>query len=129
MSELRNPLKRARGLGAAKSGVHHWWMQRVTAVALAPLSICFVWHAITLVTADYGQARAFVFETRNAVLLALFSTTMLYHSYLGLQVIVEDYVTHEFKKLATLMLLQFAHVALAVAALFAILKVAIGGTL
>jgi succinate dehydrogenase / fumarate reductase membrane anchor subunit len=124
-SQLRNPMKTARGLGSAKSGLHHWLAQRVSAVALAPLSVWFVWNATWLFGVDHGPARAFLAVPINAILMALFAVTLLYHSYLGLQVVVEDYVASEFKKLATLVLLQFAHVLLAVTAVFAILKVAL----
>lgn len=126
---FRHPIKIARGLGAAKSGLHHWWIQRVTAVALAPLSIWFVWHATTLFSADHATVHAFLADLWNAVLMTTFTVTLLYHSYLGLQVVVEDYVGDEFKKLATLVTLQFIHWLLAVTAVFAVLKIALGGTL
>jgi succinate dehydrogenase / fumarate reductase membrane anchor subunit len=120
---LRHPMKTARGLGSAKSGVHHWLAQRVSAVALAPLSVWFVWHATWLFSADSTMVIAFVAEPLNAMLMAVFAVTLLYHSYLGLQVIVEDYVHAEFTKLATLIVFQFIHVLLAVAAVYAVLKV------
>ena len=123
--KLRNPMKTARGLGSAKSGLHHWLAQRVSAVALAPLSVWFVWQATWLFSADYMSAQAFLARPLNAVLMTVFAVTLLYHSYLGLQVIVEDYVADEFKKLATLVVFQFIHVLLAVAAVFAVLKVAL----
>jgi succinate dehydrogenase / fumarate reductase membrane anchor subunit len=126
-SQLRHPMKTARGLGAAKSGLHHWWMQRVTAVALVPLSVWFVWNATWLFSADYDAARAFLAQLWNAVLMIAFVVALLYHSYLGLQIVVEDYVADEFKKLATLVVLQFAHLLLAAAAVLAVLKVAVGG--
>lgn len=122
---LRHPMKTARGLGSAKSGVHHWLAQRVSAVALAPLSVWFVWQATWLFSADFDAAQAFLAAPLNAMLMAVFAVTLLYHSYLGLQVIVEDYVAHEFKKLATLVVFQFIHVLLAVAAVSAVLKVAL----
>jgi len=126
-ARLRHPMKTARGLGAAKSGLHHWWMQRVTAVALAPLSVWFVWNATWLFSADYAAAHGFLSQLWNAVFMTAFVVALLYHSYLGLQVVVEDYVTHELKKLTTLVVLQFAHLLLALAALFAVLKVALSG--
>jgi succinate dehydrogenase membrane anchor subunit len=124
---FRHPLKTAKGLGAAKSGLHHWWIQRVTAVALLPLSIWFVWHATWLFSADYELARLFMANLWNAVFMAVFAVALFYHSYLGLQVVVEDYVNDEFKKLATLVTLQFIHVLLTVAAVIAVLKIAVGG--
>ena len=125
--QLRHPMKTARGLGAAKSGLHHWWMQRVTAVALVPLSLWFVWNATWLFSADYAAAYGFLAQLPNAVFMTAFVVALLYHSYLGLQIVVEDYVADEFKKLATLVALQFVHLLLAVAAVFAVLKVALGG--
>jgi succinate dehydrogenase / fumarate reductase membrane anchor subunit len=122
-SNLRHPMKTARGLGSAKSGLHHWLAQRISAIALAPLSVWFVWHATWLFSADYMSAMVFLTQPLNAMLMAVFAVTLLYHSYLGLQVVVEDYVANEFKKLATLVVLQFIHVLLAVAAVFAVLKV------
>jgi succinate dehydrogenase / fumarate reductase membrane anchor subunit len=126
-AHLRHPMKTARGLGAAKSGLHHWWMQRVTAVALVPLSVWFVWNATWLFSADYAAAHAFLSDLWNAVFMSAFVVALLYHSYLGLQIVVEDYVADEFKKLATLVTLQFIHLLLATAAVFAVLKVALAG--
>jgi len=126
--DLRHPIKTARGLGSAKSGLHHWWIQRVTAVALIPLSVWFVWQATSLFHADYETVHAFLAQIWNAALMATFVVVLLYHSYLGLQVVVEDYVGSEFKKLATLITLQFVHVLLAVVAVLAVLKIALGGS-
>lgn len=126
-AQLRHPMKTARGLGAAKTGLHHWWMQRVTAVALVPLSLWFVWHATWLFAADHAAAEAFLADLWNAVFMIAFIVALLYHSYLGLQVVVEDYVAAEFRKLATLVTLQFVHLLLAAAAILAVLKVALAG--
>jgi succinate dehydrogenase / fumarate reductase membrane anchor subunit len=127
MSALRHPLKRVKGLGSARSGVAHWWQQRVTALALIPLALWFAVSAIGLIGADLGTARAFVAAPVNAVLLALAVAALFWHSYLGIQVVVEDYVQGEAVKLATLLTLKFAHFALAAAGVFAVLKVALGG--
>lgn len=127
MSTLRTPLKNARGLGSAKEGTHHWWVQRVTAVALIPLSVWFMYSVLSLALTDHAAVTAWIAVPWHAVLLALFVVTLFYHSYLGLQVIVEDYVDSEWLKLATLLLLQFAHIALAVIAVFAVLRMALGG--
>jgi succinate dehydrogenase / fumarate reductase membrane anchor subunit len=126
-AQLRHPMKTARGLGAAKSGLHHWWMQRVTAVALVPLSVWFVWHATWLFSAGFAAAQAFLSDLWNAVFMVAFIVALLYHSYLGLQIVVEDYVAHELKKLTTLVALQFVHLLLAAGAILAVLKVALDG--
>ena len=110
---------------AAKSGLHHWLWQRISAAALAPLSVWFVWHATWLFSVDYGAAREFLARPLNATLMTVFAVTLLYHSYLGLQVIVEDYVADEAKRLTTLVGFQGIHWLLAILAVSAVLKVAL----
>ena len=125
-TSLRSPLGRARGLGSAKEGVQHFWVQRVTAVALVPLSLWFVFSVAQLPVASYGAIDHWVAAPSVAVMLVLFIPTLFYHSMLGLQVVVEDYVGGEGKKLLTLLLLKFAHAAIAAAGIFAVLKIALG---
>ncbi len=124
---LRSPLGQARGLGSAKSGTHHWWMQRVTAVALVPLSLWLVSGLVCFADAGHAEVAAWLAQPLTAVAMSLLLGTMFYHSMLGLQIVVEDYVHGEFSKLFSLILLKFAHVALAAAGIFAVLKVAFGG--
>lgn len=104
---LQTPLARALGLGSAKSGVEHWWHQRLTALALVPLGIWFVIAVISLVGADYGEARAWVTAPFNMVLLIAFTVALLHHAQLGLQVVIEDYVHNEAWKLAGLLVIKF----------------------
>lgn len=125
-SALRSPLGRARGSGSAKEGVQHFWVQRVSAVALVPLSLWFVFSAAQLQVLDYQGVKHWVSSPSVAVMLVLFIPTLLYHSMLGLQVVVEDYVGGEGAKLVTLLVLKFAHAVVAVAGVFAVLKVALG---
>jgi len=123
---LRSPLGRVLGLGTAKDGTSHWWGQRVSGVALLLLGL---WFAFVLATAPgFGHADvlAAIGRPLNAILLLLLSVTMAYHSYLGIQVVVEDYVHAPGLKVATLILSRFAHVLLAVAAVFAVLKIGLG---
>ncbi|MFA5939243.1 MAG: succinate dehydrogenase, hydrophobic membrane anchor protein [Sinimarinibacterium sp.] len=124
---LRSPLSRARGLGSAKQGVHHFWVQRVSAVALIPLALWFAFSVAVLATGatDYFAVRHWVSAPSVAVVLVLFIGTALYHSMLGVQVVIEDYVGSEGKKLAALLLSKFAHAAVAAAGIFAVLKVAL----
>lgn len=120
---LRAPLGRVLGLGTAKDGTDHWWAQRVSAVALIFLGS---WFAFSLATsAGFGHAEvvAEIGRPMNSVLLLLLTVTMTYHSYLGVQVVIEDYVHAPGVKVLALLLSRFAHVLLAVAAVFAILKI------
>lgn len=127
MSALRTPLKKVRGLGSARSGVEHWWQQRITALALIPLALWFVWSALGLLGASLADARGFVAAPVNAVLLVLAILALNAHSYLGLQVVVEDYLHGEAVRLASLVLLKFVHIVLATAGVLAVLSVALGG--
>ncbi|HEU5399634.1 MAG TPA: succinate dehydrogenase, hydrophobic membrane anchor protein [Gammaproteobacteria bacterium] len=123
---LRNPLATARGLGSAKSGTGHWWAQRVSAVALIPLSLWFAVSVLGLVRADYGVVVSWLHMPSTAVLLSLFLAAVFYHAYLGVQVVVEDYVEREWLKLATLLVIKFACILLAAAGVFTALRIAFG---
>jgi succinate dehydrogenase / fumarate reductase membrane anchor subunit len=110
---LRSPLGRVLGLGAAKNGVHHWWVQRVSAVGLVFLGLWFVISLLCLGQLDYDTARAWLASPVNAALLVLLVVTSFYHSQLGVQVVLEDYV-------------KFVHLALGTVAVIAVLRVAFG---
>ena len=123
---LRSPLGRVLGLGTAKDGTAHWWGQRVSGIALALLG---AWFAISLATMDgfaYADAVAFIGHSPNPVLLTLLCITMAYHSYLGVQVVIEDYVHSHGLKLASLILSRFAHILFAALGVYSILKLGIG---
>lgn len=123
---MRSPLGRARGRGSAKHGVHHFWVQRVSAVALVPLTLWFVFGvAWQLSTGGYGEARHWVGSPSVAVALVLFIATAAYHSMLGVQVVIEDY-TPERWRIGALLTSQFFHIVLGAAGIFAVLKVALG---
>ena len=124
---FRSPLSTARGLGSAKSGTHHWWMQRVTAIALIPLIIWFLISAIGLIGAEFDVVKAWVAQPLTSVLLILFAVAFFYHMKLGVQVVIEDYVHGEGRKLALLLAVNFAAIGLSVACIFSILKIAFGG--
>jgi succinate dehydrogenase / fumarate reductase membrane anchor subunit len=124
---LRSPIGRVLGLGAAKEGLSHWWSQRVTSVALVLLGLWFVASMLRLPGFGYEVVVTWIALPVNAVLLLLLIATLVYHSQLGLQVVVEDYVHHHGLKIATMMLLSFAHVAVAALAIFAVLRIAFGG--
>jgi succinate dehydrogenase / fumarate reductase membrane anchor subunit len=91
MTDYRSPLSRARGLGSAKGGVHHWWIQRLTAIALIPLVVWFAISLVMLSGADYAVVRAWLGSPLVMVLLILTIGIGLHHGQLGLQVVWEDY--------------------------------------
>jgi len=123
---LRSPLGKVLGLGTAKEGTSHWWGQRVSAIALAILGVWFAWALATAPGFGHAEVVAVIGRPLNAILLLLLSVTMAYHSFLGIQVVIEDYVHAPGLKLAALLVSRFAHVLLAVAAVFAILKIGLG---
>jgi len=126
-SDLRTPLARARGLGSAKQGVHHWWAQRLTALALIPL---VVWFAVSLVMmrgAEYELVRAWIGSPIVMVLLMLAVVVGLHHGQLGMQVVIEDYVRSDGGKLALIVLVRFVAVLFGLAAVVAILSIGFGG--
>lgn len=122
---LRSPLARARGLGSAKSGVHHFWVQRLSALALIPLSLWFVFSIAKIPGHGFYAMRHWVSAPSVAITLVLFLAAAIYHSALGLQVVIEDYTGHEAKKIVTMILMQFAHAIVAAAAIFAVLRIAL----
>ena len=124
--DLRHPLKRARGLGSAQSGVGHWWTQRTTAVALIALGIWFVVLVLGLVHGDYAAARATVAKPWNAVLLIAFLVTMFWHAVLGMQVVIEDYVHTHWKEITLLVAIKFFAVLCVLAGTLAVLRIALG---
>jgi succinate dehydrogenase / fumarate reductase membrane anchor subunit len=123
---LRSPLSRVLGLGSAKDGTAHWWAQRVTAVALVPLTLWFVFSLLTLPDFDYETVRTWLSVPVTGFLAVLLVGVLSYHSYLGTIVIVEDYVTSSGMKVLTLMTLRFLYVLAGGAAIFAILRVVLG---
>lgn len=126
-SDRRTHLSRARGLGSAKEGVHHFWAQRITAVALIPLVVWFAISLIMLSGADYGVVRAWIASPVAMVLLVLTIVIGLHHGQLGMQVVVEDYVHNEGMKLALIVLMRFIAVFFGLAGIVAILRIGFGG--
>lgn len=125
----RTPLGRVLGLGSAKDGTEHFWMQRLSAVAMLPLGLWFVFGLAVLGgggSLDYQTVGAWLASPVRSVAAALLVGTLAYHSQLGLQVVIEDYVHHEGLKLVSLVAVKLAHLALAVAGVFAILRIGLG---
>lgn len=125
--QVRSPLARARGFGAAQNGTSHWWSQRISALALIPLTFWFVFSLVTHVGGDYAATVAWISAPTTVVLLIIYLAVTFYHSQLGLQVVVEDYVHHEWLKLGTRIILQFINVIVAVAAILSVLWISLGG--
>ena len=124
---METPLARVRGLGSARTGAHHWWLERLTS---ASTLLLFVWLLVSLLrlpALDYGTVTEWLSSPVNAVIMLLLVISTFWHVKLGMQVIVEDYVHEDGNKLALIILLNFAVVAAAALAAFAILKIAFAG--
>ncbi len=126
---LRSPLSRVLGSGSAKEGTDHWWLQRVTAIALVILGLWFLLSVRSLDSYSETSLVNWMADPMNAVMLLLLTFTLVWHSLLGVQVVIEDYVHGPAIKLASLLLSKFAHIFLGIAAVFAILRVSLGGPL
>ncbi|WP_259780888.1 succinate dehydrogenase, hydrophobic membrane anchor protein [Aestuariispira ectoiniformans] len=124
---LKTPLAKARGLGSAKEGVHHWWVQRISGAALVPLTLWFVFAVATMTGSDHAAVAAWAATPVNTVLLVLLVATTFHHAHLGLQVVIEDYVHNGFWKLVLLVGIKWLSALIGVAAIIAVLKVAFGG--
>lgn len=122
----RTALGKVRGLGSAKDGTHHWWVQRLTSIALVPLTLWFVASVVSLVGADHATVAAWVASPVASVLLVLLIAITFHHAQLGLQVIIEDYVHTEALKIAGIILVKFAAAVLGLACILAVVKVALG---
>ena len=126
MANLRTDLARVRHLGSAKEGVRHWWVQRLTAVALVPLGIWFILSAVQLAGLPLEEFRLWLKTGANFLLLALFVVALFWHMQLGLQVVFEDYVHDEGAKTTLLVLNIFVCFFLGAFSLVALVKVAFG---
>lgn len=124
---LRSHLGRARGLGSAHEGLHHWWAQRMTALALIPLSLWFVASIICLAGADYAMISQWLSSPFTVGALSLTILAVFYHAVLGMQVVIEDYIHAKAAKMILLILLQFGGFALAAAAIVSLLMIAFAG--
>ena len=123
---LRSPLGQVLGLGSAKDGAAHWWAQRVTSVALIPLTMWFFLSLLLLPVRDFSTVRTWLALPTSSFLAVLSVLVMTYHSYLGTTVVIEDYVHRPGTKVASLMVLRFLYVLFGGAGIFAILRVAFG---
>ncbi len=126
-TDFRTPLARVRGLGSAKSGTEHFFLQRMTAVSNIVLAIAFIVIVLGLTGADHATMARTVSHPLVALLLLLFVVSALIHMRLGMQIIIEDYVHEKGLKIAALVANTFFAVGMGAALAFALLKMAIGG--
>lgn len=124
---LRTPRARAEGLGPARAGTHHFWVQRITAVALVPLSVWFAVSLARLAGTDFETARGFFAQPLAGALMILFVATALYHLKLGLQVVIEDYIHAEATKIFLLILNMFFTAGVGLAMVLALVKMSFAG--
>ena len=120
---LRNPLATARGLGSAKNGTGHWWLQRLSALALLVLTPWFLVLALGLVGADQIDTRSALAEPATSALLLAYVLALFWHAQLGLQVVIEDYV-HGWLEIALQVVVKFACAFAALASVIAIGRIA-----
>jgi len=123
---LSTPLAKARGLGSAKSGTHHWIAQRLTAIALIPLSLWFVLSLVCMADMSHKTAIEWIHSPMVAVFLLLFIIALFHHAHLGLQVVIEDYIDYKVMKISSLILLKFISFFAGLAATIAVLKIYLG---
>ena len=122
---MRSPLSRARGLGSAKNGTDHWWMQRLTALALIPLVIWFVVSMIIVTGADHAAAVEFISSPINSVLVMLLIVATFVHGQLGLTVVIEDYIHTRWLEVSLIIAVKGAAIFLGVASVYAVIAIAL----
>jgi succinate dehydrogenase / fumarate reductase, membrane anchor subunit len=123
-SPMRSPLGRVLGLGSAKEGVEHWWMQRLTAIALVPLAIWFVVAALGMIGADRAAMVAWMHSPMSPVFAILLIVAAIYHTALGLQVVIEDYIHSEAWKLGLIIVMRLWCIVLVARGILAVLTLA-----
>lgn len=124
-SRLQTSLGRVRGLGSARGGTHHWWGQRVSSLALLPLTLWFTFGVASLSGAPYERVIAWIAHPFHAVLLLLFIAIGFQHTAAGLQVVIEDYVRPESRRKAVDLLQKAVCTVLALVAALAVLRIAV----
>lgn len=122
---IRTPLGKVRGYGSAKSGTQHFWQQRLTAVALVPLTLWFVWAVVRYTGAPYADVVAFLGHPISGVAMLMFVLIGVFHMLLGLKVIIEDYIHNEGSKVALLLLSNFAALAIAATCVVAVFRIVV----
>lgn len=121
----RNPLAQVKGLGASGEGSHHWWIQRLTALALVPLSFWFVFSILNHISDDHASVVAWISQPGVAVMMILYLAFMFIHAQLGVQVVIEDYVHNERVKMVSLLAVKTVLLVAGVGSVFAVLRLAL----
>ncbi len=126
--EFRSTLSKVRGHGlSTEGGVGHWWAERITAIALVPLTMWFVVSALSMVNADHATFVEWAGADGNPVLLILLTIAVYHHGHLALQVIIEDYIHHEVAHFTALIAVKLGAFFLAVFTIFSVARLALGG--
>ncbi len=123
--DRRSPLARVRGLGTAREGTGHWWAQRLTAIALVPLTLWFTAAVCSLAGADHAAMTDWVSNPLVSILLVLLAVAVFHHLQLGIQVVLEDYIHTEWLRVSGIMLVKGAAIALAVATILSVVRISL----
>ena len=123
---LRTPLSQVKGLGAAKEGASHWWNLRLTAIALIPLALWFIFSIALIAVADFATVSAWIGSPFSTVMMILAIVVGFYHGYLGLQEIIVDYIANESLKIGTLIIVALLAVLFTMLGVVSVLKVSFG---
>ncbi|MCF6251557.1 MAG: succinate dehydrogenase, hydrophobic membrane anchor protein [Methylococcaceae bacterium] len=125
--DFQTPLAKVRGLGSAKAGTGHFWMQRITAITLIPLSLWMVLYTKQLLSASYEQIIVWLAGPLDSILAIAWVIAAFYHAALGLQVVIEDYVHTEWRKITSIWLMKLTFLFFAIAAIVAIFRISMIG--
>ncbi|MCK5917891.1 MAG: succinate dehydrogenase, hydrophobic membrane anchor protein [Cocleimonas sp.] len=127
MKDLRSPLAKVKGLGKSPDATHHFWVQRLTSLALIPLVLWFCFSIALLPEASHSAVIAWLQSPFNAVMIILVILISFHHAQLGLQVIIEDYIAHHGYRLATLLIIKFTSYFMMVLGVYSVIKITLGG--
>ena len=123
---LETSLARVTGLGSAKQGTHHWWMQRITAIALVPLTFWLVYSLLSLTRLDHSAVTHWIASPVSSAIIILFIISIYYHAILGIRVVIEDYVESELLKICSVITINFIFIFAALVSVITVIKVALG---
>ncbi len=126
MANLRTPLSVAKGRGSSGSGTEHFWHQRITAVALVPLVIWFCFSVAALPAMDHASITAWLSAPFNAILMIAAIIAIFFHASLGLQVVLEDYVSQHGIRTIAIIVVKLLCFLLAITGVFSVIKIALG---